>query len=267
MLTPEDAAAVLRRAAELDTPSLEQHDGLDEDVLRAAAREVGLSDDAVDQAVREWRAGALAPLPEAAQDSRLALPGFVFVSGPVDLPPAEAAHRLDAWLREQWFEHRRSRGPEAEWAPRRGALASARRAADLDHRLRLRAVSRLRVCVVPAGAVSRVRLVADLRETRGSLLTGMVAAPAGVTAVALGAAAVLPAGTSVAELLLALPEAAGVGGLGWLGARRALHARRAAVAEELERVLAGLSTAVRRPLPERAAAWAAQRLTWSRTTG
>ncbi len=264
VLTPEDAAAVLRRAAELDTPSLEQHDGLDESVLRAAAREVGLSDAAVDQAVREWRAGALAPLPEIAQDSRLALPGFVFVTGPVDLPPAEAARRLHAWLREQWFEHRRARGPEAEWAPRRGALASARRAADLDHRLRLRAVGRLRVCVVPAGEGSRVRLVADLRETRGSLLTGMVAAPSAVTAVGLGAAAVLPAGTAVLELLLAVPAAAGVGGLGWLGARRALTGRRATVAEELERVLAGLPSSTRRPLPERAAAWAAERLPWGR---
>lgn len=264
MLTPEDAAAVLRRAAELDTPSLEQHDGLDEGILRAAAREVGLSDAAVDQAVREWRAGALAPLPDLAPDSRLGLPGFVAVAGPVDLPAAEAARRLDAWLREQWFEHRRSRGPEAEWAPRRGPLASARRAADLDHRLRLGAVGRLRVCVTPAGAGTRVRLVADLRETRSGLLTGLVTAPAVVTAAGFGAAAVLPAGTDVSDLLLALPAAAGVGGLGWLGARRALTRRRALVAEELERVLALLPTASRRPLPERAVAWATDRLTGGR---
>jgi hypothetical protein len=266
VLTPEDAAAVLRRAAELDTPSLEQHDGLEEDVLRAAAREVGLSDGAVDQAVREWRSGALAPLPPVAQDSRLALPGFLFVTGPVDLPAPEADRRLSGFLREQWFEHRRARGPEAEWAPRRGPLASARRAADLDRRLRLRAVGRLRVCVVPAGEGSRVRLVADLRETRGNLLSGMVAAPAAVTAAGLGAAAVLPAGTSVPELLLALPAAAGVGALGWLGARRTLDSRRTEVAEELERVLATLATAASRSLQERAAAWAAERLPWVRTS-
>ena len=255
---------MLQRAAELDTPSLEQHDGLDEGVLRAAARDVGLSDAAVDQAVREWQAGALAPLPEVAQDARLALPGFVFVTGRVELPAEETARRLEGWLRDQWFEHRRRRGPETEWAPRRGPLAAARRAADLDHRLRLGTVGRLRVCVTPAGEGSRVRLVADLRETRGSLLSGMVAAPAAVTAAGLGAAAVLPAGTDVTELLLALPAAAGVGGLGWLGARRVLHTRRVAVAEELERVLADLATVVRRPLPERAVAWATERLTGGR---
>ena len=169
MLTPEDAAAVLRRAAELDTPALEQHDVWDEQVVRDAAREVGLSEAAVEQAVAEWRAGVLAPLPPLPSDRRLGLPGSVAVEGRLALPPEVAAQRLEAWLCGQWFERRRTRGNETEWAPRSGPLAAARRAADLDRRLRLRGVGRVRSCVAPADSGSRVRLVAHVEGVRSGL--------------------------------------------------------------------------------------------------
>lgn len=248
---------MLRRAAELDTPALEEHDGLDESVVRAAAREVGLSDAAVEQAVSEWRAGALVPLPALQPGRRAGLPGWVSVEARVPLPLAETEARLQEWLRGQWFERRRTRGPESEWAPRRGLLAGARRAADVDRRLRLSAVGRLRLGVAPATTGSRVRLVADLGDTRTGLLAGFVAAPALLTA---GGVAVALGGPPP-ELLLAVPAALGVGGAGWLGARAVLGSRAAALTEELERVLAELAAQPpRRPLPQRAAAWALDRL-------
>lgn len=257
MLTPEDAAAVLRRAAELDTPALEQHDALDETVVRAAAREVGLSDAAVERAVTEWRAGVLAPLPALPEQRRLGLTGQVAVEATLPMSPAVAQDRLEAWLRGQLFERRRTRGPESDWTPRRGVLARARRAADLDHRLRLRPVDRLRLCVAPAATGARVRLVADLDDTRSGLLAGLVAAPALLTA--LGVATGV--GPLPAETLLALPAAVGVGGLGWTAARSVLATRRLDVAEELERVLDDVvHQPVRAPLPQRAASWAAARL-------
>ncbi len=257
-LSPDAAAAVLRRAAELDTPSLTQHDALDEQVVRDAAREVGLSDAAVDRAVQEWRAGVLEPLPELTPDVRVGLLATVAVETRVLVPPPVAAERVQAWLHGQWFERRRVRGNESEWAPRVGLLAGARRAVDVQKRLRLNGVGRVRLCVAPAASGSRVRVVADLGDARSGLLAGMVVAP---VAIGGGLGALLLSLGVGPEALLALPATAGAGGLGWAGARRVLASRRAQLSEDLERVLDELATVPpRRPLPERAAAWAAERL-------
>ena len=259
-LSPEDAALVLRRAAELDTRTLEEHDALDEQVVRDAAREVGLSDAAVEKAVQEWRSGVLAPLPELSPDRRAGLLATVAVDTRVPLPPVVARERLDAWLQTQWFERRRTRGPETEWAPRSGLVANARRAVDVQHRLRLAGVGRVRACVAPAANGSRVRLVADLGDARTGLLATFVASPAVLAAAGVGVALGLD-GHAGLEMLLALPAGAGMGGLGWLGAAQVLGHRRTRVGEELERVLDELTFATpRRGLQERAAAWAAARL-------
>ena len=257
MLSPEDAAAVLRRAAELDTPALEAADGFDEQVVREAAREVGLSERAVEQAVTEWRSGLLAPLPSLSPARRAGLPGSAAVELRVALSPEDAVPRLEAWLRGQWFERCRGNGFQTEWRPRRGALASARRATDLDRRLRLSGVGRLRVAVGPAdGGGARVRVVADLGDTRTGLLAGLVATPAALTAGGVGVALL-----GSPEMLLALPAAAGAGGMGWLGSRAVLRRRCAAVDEELTAALESLADLpARRPLQARAAAWALERL-------
>ena len=257
MLTPEEAAAVVRRAAELDTPSLAEHDGLDESVVRAAALEVGLSERAVEQAVGEWRAGVLVPLPALPADRRAGLPRWVAVETRMDLPVEVVDQRLQDWLRGQWFERLRTRGAESEWSPRSGLVASARRAVDVDRRLRLSGVGRVRMCVAPAAAGTRVRLVADLGDMGAGLLVALVAAPAVVFA------AVVPVGLAVVgpDALLALPAGAAVSGLGWLGARSALDRRRIVVLTELERALDHLSREpTPLPLSERAANWALQRL-------
>lgn len=248
----------MRRAAELDTTSLVDEDALDEGAVRAAAHEVGLSESAVDQAVREWRVGALTPLPALAQHRRLGLPAVTAAERLVPLPPAQAARALETWLHGQWFERRAIYGPETLWTPRRGPLASARRAVDLARDLRLRSAGQVRACVAPAADGSRVRLVADLGGTRSALLTGLVAGPAAVGGV-VGAAAAALSGTP--EVLLALPAAVGTGGAGWLGARHLLERRCTDVAHELELALDLLSGMPGRPrLHDRAAAWAAGRL-------
>ena len=258
-LTPDDAAAVLRRAAELDAASLGPHDALDEQVVRDAAREVGLSEAAVDRAVAEWRAGVLEPLPDLSPDVRAGLLATVAVESRVLLPPDVAAERMQAWLRGQWFERRRVRGNESEWAPRPGLLAGARRAVDVQKRLRLSGVGKVRLCVAPAAQGSRVRLVADLGDARSGMLAGLVAAPALIAGGVVGMGLGLDGNAGV-EVLLALPSAVGAGGLGWLGARRVLASRRATLSEDLEQVLDELAAApLKRSLPERAAAWAAQR--------
>lgn len=259
-LSPDAAAAVLRRAAELDTPSLSDHDALDERVVRDAAREVGLSEAAVDRAVQEWRTGVLEPLPELTPDARVGLLATVAVETRVLVPPPVAAERMQAWLQSQWFERRRVRGSESEWAPRPGLLAGARRAVDVQKRLRLKGVGRVRLCVAPAAQGSRVRVVAELGDARNELLVGMVVAPAVVVAGTLGAVLGMD-GDAGPEVLLALPTLLGAGGVGWAGARHVLGRRRAQLTEDLERVLDDLATQPPpRPLAERAAAWATRQL-------
>lgn len=238
-LTPDEAAAVLRRAAELDAADPHDDERLDERVLREAAQEVGLSGEAVDRAVRELRAGALQPLPPLPPDRRAGLPVLVTVERTHPLPPDRLAAGLDAWLRGQWFAPRRRRGDACDWEPRTGSLARARRAVDLGRHLRLADVRRLRV---ETGSGSRVRLTADLGDLRTGMLVGWVAAPTalvgGVTALAVGAGP---------ELLLAGPAGLAAGGAGWLSARRTLEVRTARVREELELALDQLPAAPPRP--------------------
>ena len=240
-LSPEDAAAVLRRAAELDTDPLEDPGCLDESVVREAAREVGLSEAAVDQAVIEWRTGALSPLPDLPRRQRLGLDRFVYVEHELDRPPGATLVAVEQWLQSQWFERRRVRGGASDWAPRRGSMAKVRRAVDLQGALRLRDVQRLRVQLSPTADGTQVRLVADLGDLQSGLLAGMVALPA--LAVAAGTAIAVVSGNPLPEVLLAAPTGAAAGAAGWWGARRVLAGRRERVHEELERAVLALPTA------------------------
>ncbi len=259
-LTPDEAALVFRRAAELDSPTLPPGDQVDEQVVRYAAREVGLSEAAVDRAVQELRSGTLAPLPELQHDRFAGLLATVPVEGRVDLPADEATRQVEAWLRAQWFERYRTRGRETEWRPRRGVLARTRRRVDLLGDLLPTRIGRLRVCVAPADHGARVRFVADLSDLRLGLLTMLVGLPAAFGG---SVAVLLAAGTGhvVPEVLWAVPAAAGPGGLGWVAAQLVLLKSRGDVAEELQCALEGLSSwQPARPLHERAGTWAREHL-------
>lgn len=220
-LSPDEAAAVLRRAAELDTVALEHEDHLDEDVLRQAAAEVGLSPSAVERAVVELRSGHLTPVPEL-PGRRAGLDALV-----VAIHPTAQAAGVERWLGTQWFQVRRRRGATSDWEPRTGLAAKARRAADVHKRLRLHDVRTLRVEPLLDG----VRVTADLGDLRNGLLGGVVALPA----VLVAGVVLLPGGP---EALFAAPAALAAGGIGWAGARRTLAARRERVQDTLQLVLA-----------------------------
>ncbi len=221
-LSPEEAAAVLRRASELDAQrQIPAEDHLDEDVVRQAAADVGLSEAAVERAVTELRRGHLTPAPDLPPGRRAGLDAHVVVSH-----PSTQATALEPWLGSQWFEVRRRRGATVDWEPRTGLAAKARRAADVQKKLRLSDVRTLRV--EPDG--DGVRLTADLGDLRNGLLGGMVALPAVVVA----GVVLLPGGP---EALLAAPAALAAGGLGWTGARHSLVSRRQRVRDVLELVL------------------------------
>lgn len=242
-LSPDEAAAVLHRAAELDTSPLSSQDALDEEVVRAAAREVGLSEAAVSQAVQEWRTGALAPLPALPENRWAGLSATTAAERRLAVPPERAARAAEDWLRGQWFERRRVSGFESTWAPRTGMFAGARRALDVQHRLRLSGVHRVRLCVAPAADGVRVRLMADLGPGRAGLLVGWVAGPALAVGAGVGVLLALP-GDALPEVLLAVPAAAAAGGGGWAVAKAVMDRRLGQVREEFERVLDELSLPV-----------------------
>ncbi len=223
-MSPEETRAVLRRAAELDALlQTAPDDHLDEDVVRQAAAEVGLSADNVERAVAELRSGRLVQAADLPTGRRAGLDAVVVLTHPTARTEA-----VEHWLSSQWFELRRRRGATSDWEPRGGLAAKARRATDLQKTLRLQDVRTLRV--EPQG--EGVRVTADLGDLRNGLIGGMVLVPAGVvgglTAVLLGIGP---------ETVLAAPAAIAAGGVGWAGARRTLTARRQQVQNTLQLML------------------------------
>lgn len=242
-LSPDEVALVIRRAAELDTPELGD-DRLALEAVRHAGREVGLSEQALDQAVAEWHRGLLQPPAPLCPSRLVGLDGQVVVEHVVAGDPADVAHRVDGWLRSQWFERCRLDGLGGRWAPREGALANARRLVDLNRRLRLRDVRAIDVLVTPAATGTRVRLVADVRPLRNGLLAGRSVAPAAAVAALVVLSPVVPVSDPMPELLLAALPAGGVAAsLGWVSARAALHRRSDRLSDELTLAIAELPAA------------------------
>lgn len=239
-LTPDQAAAVFRRAAELEAQGASPPDEtLDLLALEEIGREVGLSPQAIRRAVAELQA---AP-PASAVPAPAARPGLlgtpvVVVERTVPGAPAEVGSRVDEWLWHQGLEKRRQRPGRSEWVPRRGLVAGLRRNLDVGRRLKLNDVCRLGLGVVDAAdGRSRVRIEADLGEYRRNLKAGLVVAPlatggalAAVGLVGLGYAG----GPDVEVILAALPAGAGLAAGGGGVARAVLRRRRASVVEALE---------------------------------
>ena len=202
---------------------------------RSACREA-----AVDQAVAEWRAGLLAPLPPLPPDRRAGLPGWVAVEGQVALAPDGPASGSTRGCAASGSSGGARTAPRRTGHPASGVLASARRAADLDRRLRLGMVGRVRVCVTPGEPQPPARR----SPGRGCAWSPTSATPAAACwpgwssrrrwswAAGWARASGCPA-TSASRCSLALPAALGTGGLGWLGAAQVLRTRSAALSEDL----------------------------------
>jgi hypothetical protein len=122
-LTADEAAAVLRRAVELDTgDSLAPSGGelIEVGTLEQAAAEVGLSPVAVPRAVAELRAGALEPVAgtSPATSTRLVGPRVAAHQRVLGLTP-DQVERAGRVLQRQLFELRRADMGRALWRQRR----------------------------------------------------------------------------------------------------------------------------------------------------
>jgi hypothetical protein len=209
-ITSDEAAAVFRRAAELDQGGSTPGRGLDLAALEQAGMEAGLSRNAIRQALAEVRAGAPAPeRPDAVVARTLK-------------EPADAVDRaVDKFMAQQQFQVARRFEDRTIWEPRRGLGASLVKSLDFNRKIVLREVSRVTTCVVavPGEGRSHVRFELSLGGVRWGwyalpISTGVVAAAGVGVAVALGTAP---------EVLIAAPSALAVTGGAYAGARAGIR--------------------------------------------
>jgi hypothetical protein len=252
LLTSDEVAAVLRRAAELDA-GIDEASGdtggrIDLAVIEQAAGEVGLSPAAVRQAYAELQTGAIEPAGKAPakHPGRVLGPAIVVEQRVVHLPIEQVRDRVGAFLRRQTFELRRSTPESSLWRRREDVAASFKRAFDFSKNIKLedpRAVTVHLTAVVDQEGrpATLVRLEADLGQikTGGAIAAvscaGVAGAFAGITFAVAGSPPVAP------ELLLgwaATWAAFTPAGLGI--ARYRLTRKRDKVAELLASFLDGL---------------------------
>lgn len=211
-LTQNELAAVMRRAAELDSESAlpVPVDGIDPRVVEAAAIEAGLSPQAVRQALAE----VMHPdesLPDAYKNGGR-LPGRDLVMvREVPGTPQQVEDRIGRYLHSQLFERQRIFADGSRWAPHKGWVAEIKRGIDPKGRLVLNQINAITVSVAPVDdppadrVVVRIGLdLSSVRSIHRAWLTGGAATGAAVV----GTTGVL---VGVDPLLLAsLPVAGGL---------------------------------------------------------
>jgi len=239
-LEDSEVALVLRRAAELDRRPPMVSPGVELAAVEEAAVEVGLSRQAVRQAVAELRAGALASTPAAGGARRVLGPPTLTVVRTVPGPASAVRSWLHDFLVGQLFCLRRDHEDHTRWEQRDDLAASVRRGLDVlrERRFVLGDVQRLDAVVVeePGGDGARavVRLQLDVRHARRAQ-TALVAS-AGVAGAAVVAGTVLGAGGLDPSLVLTAPLGGGIAAAGH-GAGRWLYRRQV---EELKLAAEGV---------------------------
>lgn len=250
-LTQDELAAVLRRAAELDSgadlavpaDAGEGEGRLDPAAVEAAALEVGLSRAAVRRAISEVVRG-VEPVPSETEAPVLLPQRHLVVSRELPVDASRADEAVARFLNRQLFDQRRIYPDGSSWSPRKGWAADLRRNLDWSARFALQAVRHVEVRLVelseaadPEGPRVEVRLILDmtpLRTTQAAYLGGGAVGATGV----LAGAGILIGLEPVA--LVSLPAAAGVayGGhaLGRRRVRSEIEAVHTAVAGMLDRV-------------------------------
>lgn len=160
---------IIRRAQELDAGR--SPDGVvDDDALLAAAEEVGISADAMRQAMAIERIG---PAPSRQRTDRLVGPRRVVVERTLARPAEEVLDRLDEWLTSGHHLRRVERLDDGGvWRKRSDVAASAQRAVkSLTGAASLGTVHLIEARVVAAGdGVALMRIEADRSGARSATL-------------------------------------------------------------------------------------------------
>jgi hypothetical protein len=197
VLTGDEVAAVLRRAAELDKGSDDPRFdiGMEVAVLEEAAAEVGLSPAAVRQAVAELDVGALDK-----PDLRNVISEQAVILRPLD----RLAVDVDRMLRRQLLVIVRRQGNRTQWRARSDPGANLRRALNRRGSLRLNHVRELRVTLaaLEEDQATLVRFEVDGPTGRGAALPVAATATTGAAgvgaALAIGSPTIAAAGAGIA---------------------------------------------------------------------
>lgn len=226
---------ILRRTAELERARSDAPDEITAADLERVAAELGMSQQALGQAIAEARAGLLAPPGEAGAIDKLFGSAEIEVRRhiPGDLAAVQAA--VERFFEEQGFQVRRRRGDLTVWEPASDVWSRLRRAFRAGpYRVPRSVVVEVQLAEIPGGAHPvLVRLRVDARELRGSRVTGAAAALVAGAGMAVGGAILLP---MPVELALWAGGAA-AGAAGTLGGRASYRAARARLETALERFL------------------------------
>jgi hypothetical protein len=235
MLSGDEVAALLRRAAELDdeldAARGQAPDRIDLAAVEQAAGEVGISLEAVRQAYAELQVGGI---PAKAPDHRpapseLIGPARVAEQRVVRLPVDQVRHRIGRLLRQQTFELRRSNATSSLWRRREDISASVKRGFDFSKKIKLTdaravTVNLTEVTDRDGQPATLIRAEADIGQIRTGATVASVAIPTGVMASLAGIGAL--AGEPVAMVVAAagwLPATAGSLGVGRALYRKQYH--------------------------------------------
>jgi hypothetical protein len=223
-VVPHDAVAlVISRAAELEQHGAATGSSLDERAIVDIGKEVGLTPDAVREALAEYHAGLL-QTPDIRRQTVVG-PRFLVIERTVPGPLPAVDAQLEAWLSKMVLECCRRVGGRSIWRARQGALATIQRARKkIASQRTVDDVTEITVSLVEMprdggrdGAV-RVRLEIECRSLRQSLVA--MAIGGSVTG---GAGAVAATGAAVASseplALLGVPVLAAVAAGTYLGSR------------------------------------------------
>jgi hypothetical protein len=228
-LNSDEAAAILRRAAELedelDAARGDMPDGIDMAALEQAAGEVGISVEAVRQAYAELQVGGIPPEEAdrrhpAVRPTDLMGPARVAEQRVIRLPVDVVRDRIGRLLRQQTFELRRSTATSSLWRRREDFTASIKRGFDVSKKIKLTDARAVRVNLTEVidrdgEPATLVRAEADLGQVRTGAAAASLAIPTGVMASLAGIGAI--AGEPAAVVTAAagwLPLMAGSIGIG-----------------------------------------------------
>jgi hypothetical protein len=233
-LSQADLELIVRRATELHVAGGQPAAGdFDLDAARTVLREAGVSEEATEQALRDFSKGRLAHgLPVAAPAPRTRLEPTVCVARELPVPPERVADVFDAALRRQFFERGRRAGLGGDWVPKRGVVAKVGRKLNMQGKVLLRDIDRIRLEVRPVDAGhARVTVTAVVSTYRNAVATTLIGIPL-VAAAGFGLGAI-----ETTELVIGTPIGLLAAGGGYLGTGRLLEQRREQVGEALDVVL------------------------------
>lgn len=208
-MTTEQAAAVFRRAAEIDQRgNANGRSSLDLAALEQAGVEAGISRDAIHQALAEVRAGGVLPV--------VRRPDAV-VARTLNMTAKELDHEVEHFMRRQRFRVLRRLDDRTIWVRDRSMGANIIRMVDFNQRIVLREVNQVTTCVVEVPSERRAHVRFDLDLTpvrRGWYSVPWVAGAVGAAGVSVAATLGTPL-----ELIAAAPGAVALAGGAFAGAR------------------------------------------------